>query len=69
MVVFFLVALALSYGAFAAFALHSARSLGGALQTSDFNTAGTNPWAPALGLPPSPGQSLAHIGSPAVATP
>lgn len=67
--VFFLVLLGLSYGAFAVLALHGARSEAGAWHVSDFATTGANPWEPALGIEPPPGESLAHIGSRSVATP
>ena len=63
-----LVVLASSYGGFAVAALHGARSEGGALHASDFDTAGANPWQPAQGIQP-PGQSLAHIGARGMATP
>lgn len=63
------IVLALSYGGFAVVAAHSARSNGGALQAADFDTAGVNPWEPALGIEPPSGQSLAHLGARGMATP
>ncbi|MGO8918683.1 MAG: hypothetical protein ACLQJR_22510 [Stellaceae bacterium] len=61
--------LGLSYGAFAVVALRAARSEGGALHASDFDTAGANPWELPREPQPPPGRTLALTRSQATPMP